>query len=73
MSKTVLKLAKKEYLTDLGLVIEPNQFTSLVASTGSGKTTLTMEKLKARSKLVIILVPTQAKVMELQNQEFLIF
>ena len=68
MSKTVLKLAKKEYLTDLGLVIEPNQFTSLVASTGSGKTTLTMEKLKARSKLVIILVPTQAKVMELQNE-----
>ena len=68
MSKNVLKLAKKEYLTDLGLVIEPNQFTSLVASTGSGKTTLTMEKLKARSKLVIILVPTQAKVMELQNE-----
>ena len=68
MSKNVLKLAKKEYLTDLGLVIEPNQFTFLVAPTGAGKTTLTMEELKARFKLVIILVPTQAKVMELQHE-----
>ena len=48
MSKNVLKLAKKEYLTDLGLVIEPNQFTFLVAPTGAGKTTLTMEELCTR-------------------------
>ncbi|WP_245134552.1 DEAD/DEAH box helicase [Acinetobacter nosocomialis] len=41
---------------------------SLVSPTGTGKTTFTMEKLKARSKLVIIVVPTQAKVMELQNE-----
>ena len=68
MSKNVLKLAEKEYLTDLGLVIEPNQSTFLVAPTGAGKTTFTMEKLKAQFKLVLILVPTQAKVMELQNQ-----
>ncbi|MBH2030368.1 MAG: hypothetical protein I8H74_07860 [Moraxellaceae bacterium] len=68
MSKKVYKLKKDQYLSDLELKIIPNQSTFLVAPTGAGKTTYTMEELKAQYKLVIILVPTQAKVMELQNE-----
>jgi superfamily II DNA or RNA helicase len=68
MSKKVFKLKKDQYLSDLELKIIQNQSTFLVAPTGAGKTTYTMEELKAQYKLVIILVPTQAKVMELQNE-----
>lgn len=68
MFKKVLELAETEYLTDLDLVIEPNQSTFLVAPTGAGKTTFTMEALKSQFKVLLILVPTQAKVMELQNE-----
>ncbi|WAU75396.1 DEAD/DEAH box helicase [Acinetobacter sp. TR3] len=68
MSKKVFKLKKDQYLSDLEMKIIQNQSTFLVAPTGAGKTTYTMEELKAQYKLVIILVPTQAKVMELQNE-----
>ena len=68
MSKKELQLYLNQYLTSFSIKIEPNQSTFLVAPTGAGKTTFTMEELKAQYKLVIILVPTQAKVMELQNE-----
>lgn len=65
MSKTTLYLSIGQYLASIGIKVEPNQSTFLVAPTGAGKTNLTMEKLTVQFKLVIILVPTQAKVMEL--------
>lgn len=68
MSKFALQLSVNQYLTSFGIKIEPNKFTFLVAPTGGGKTTFTMEELKAQFKLVLILVPTQAKVMELQHE-----
>jgi len=68
MSKKELQLCHNQYLTSLGIKIEPNQSTFLVAPTGGGKTTFTMEELKAQFKFVLILVPTQAKVMELQHE-----
>lgn len=68
MSKKELQLCHNQYLTSFGIKIEPNKFTFLVAPTGAGKTTFTMEELKAQFKLVLILVPTQAKVMELQHE-----
>ncbi len=68
MSKISLQLSVNQFLTSLGIKIEPNKSTFLVAPTGAGKTTFTMEELKAQFKLVLILVPTQAKVMELQHE-----
>ncbi|MDM1785868.1 DEAD/DEAH box helicase [Acinetobacter bereziniae] len=68
MSKIALQLSVNQYLTSFGIKIEPNKSTFLVAPTGAGKTTFTMEELKAQFKLVLILVPTQAKVMELQHE-----
>jgi len=68
MSKTTLQLSVNQYLTSIGIKVEPNQSTFLVAPTGAGKTTFTMEELKAQFTFVLILVPTQAKVMELQNE-----
>ncbi|KAF1025693.1 MAG: hypothetical protein GAK29_01756 [Acinetobacter bereziniae] len=68
MSKKELQLCHNQYLTSFGIKIEPNKFTFLVAPTGAGKTTFTMEELKAQFKFVLILVPTQAKVMELQHE-----
>ncbi len=68
MSKIALQLSVNQYLTAFGIKIEPNKSTFLVAPTGAGKTTFTMEELKAQFKLVLILVPTQAKVMELQHE-----
>ena len=68
MSKIALQLSVNQYLTSLGIKIEPNKSTFLVAPTGAGKTTFTMEELKAQFKFVLILVPTQAKVMELQHE-----
>lgn len=68
MSKIALQLSVNQYLTSFGIKIEPNKSTFLVAPTGAGKTTFTMEELKAQFKFVLILVPTQAKVMELQHE-----
>ena len=68
MSKITLQLSVNQYLTSFGIKIEPNKSTFLVAPTGAGKTTFTMEELKAQFKLLLILVPTQAKVMELQHE-----
>ncbi|ATI38444.1 DEAD/DEAH box helicase [Acinetobacter baumannii] len=68
MSKKELQLCLNEYLTSFCIKVEPNKSTFLVAPTGAGKTTFTMEELKAQFKFVLILVPTQAKVMELQHQ-----
>ena len=68
MSKTTLQLSIGQYLASIGIKVEPNQSTFLVAPTGAGKTNLTMEKLTVQFKLVLILVPTQAKVMELQHE-----
>lgn len=68
MSKIALQLSVNQYLTSFGIKIEPNKSTFLVAPTGVGKTTFTMEELKAQFKFVLILVPTQAKVMELQHE-----
>ena len=65
---TQLLLSIGQYLNSIGIKVEPNQSTFLVAPTGAGKTTLTMEELKTQDKSVVILVPTQAKVMELQNE-----
>lgn len=68
MSKITLQLSVNQYLTSIGIKVEPNQSTFLVAPTGAGKTTFTMEELKVQFTFVLILVPTQAKVMELQNE-----
>ncbi|KHO14350.1 hypothetical protein NT90_16250 [Acinetobacter baumannii] len=68
MFKKELQLCLNQYLTSFGIKIEPNQSTFLVAPTGVGKTTFTMEELKAQFQVVLILVPTQAKVMELQSE-----
>lgn len=59
MSKTTLYLSIGQYLASIGIKVEPNQSTFLVAPTGAGKTNLTMEKLTVQFKLVIILVPTR--------------
>lgn len=68
MSKKELQLRPNQYLSAFDIKIVPNKFTFLVAPTGAGKTTFTMEELKVQFKVVLILVPTQAKVMELQNE-----
>ncbi|UIJ77446.1 DEAD/DEAH box helicase [Acinetobacter sp. SH20PTE14] len=68
MQKKLLQLPKGQYLSSLKLQIPANQTTLIVAPTGVGKTTFTMEDLPQQFELVLILVPTQAKVAELQNQ-----
>ncbi|MDQ8939382.1 DEAD/DEAH box helicase [Acinetobacter baumannii] len=68
MSKTTLQISIDQYLTSIGIKVELKKSTFLVAPTGAGKTTFTMEELKAQFTFVLILVPTQAKVMELQNE-----
>ena len=68
MSKKVFQLSPNQYLSTFGIKVEPNQSTFLVAPTGAGKTTFTMEELRDQFKFVLILVPTQAKVMELQHE-----
>lgn len=67
MQKTKITLKNHQYLTDLSIAIPRNQTTLIIAPTGVGKTTLTMEQLKEQYELVIVLVPTQAKVAELQE------
>ena len=68
MSKKTFMLDKSQFLTHLGLKIPPNQSFFLIAPTGSGKTSFTMEDLNTQFEFVLILVPTQAKVMELENE-----
>ncbi|MDM1248496.1 DEAD/DEAH box helicase family protein [Acinetobacter sp. R933-2] len=67
MLKKSYVLEKNQYLADLNLKTPASQFTFLVAPTGIGKTTFTMEELKHQFELVVILVPTQNKVSELKN------
>lgn len=68
MSNKAFQLIPNQYLSTFGIKVEPNQSTFLVAPTGAGKTTFTMEELRDQFKFVLILVPTQAKVMELQHE-----
>lgn len=68
MLKNSYILEKDQYLAHLNLKIQALQFTFLVAPTGVGKTTFTMEELNHQFELVVILVPTQNKVSELKNQ-----
>lgn len=71
MSKKSYQLKDGQYLSDLNLNIESQKNTFLIAPTGAGKTTFTMEDLGTQFELVIVLVPTQAKVIELKG-EFLL-
>lgn len=67
MQKTKITLKKNQYLADLLIEIPRNQTTLIIAPTGIGKTTLTMEQIKEQYEKVVVLVPTQAKVAELQE------
>ena len=62
MQKTKITLKKNQYLADLLIEIPRNQTTLIIAPTGIGKTTLTMEQLKEQYENVVVLVPTQALV-----------
>lgn len=68
MSKKTYQLKDGQYLSDLSLNIEPQKNIFLIAPTGSGKTTFTMKDLGTQFDLVIVLVPTQAKVIELKSE-----
>lgn len=68
MSKNLYQLKDKQYLSDLNLKIEHQKNIFLIAPTGSGKTTFTMHDLGTQFNLVIVLVPTQAKVVELKSE-----
>lgn len=68
MQKNQLLLQNDQYLSDLKLQIAANQTTLIIAPTGVGKTTFTMEDLHRQFEMVLMVVPTQAKVAELQNE-----
>lgn len=67
MSKICISLPESQYLSDIEINIQPQHRTLLESSTGTGKTHFTMEKLNEQFSQVVMLVPTQAKVMELEN------
>lgn len=67
MSKLSISLLENQYLSDIDLHIQPHCRTLLDSGTGTGKTHFTMEKLSEQFNQVVMLVPTQAKVMELEN------
>ncbi len=68
MLKKTLSLEEGQFLSDLNPMISVDKTTLIIAPTGVGKTTYTMEELEKQFKLVIMLVPTQAKVAELQKE-----
>ena len=63
MSKLSISLLENQYLSDIDLHIQPHCRTLLDSGTGTGKTHFTMEKLSEQFNQVVMLVPTQAKVM----------
>lgn len=67
VSKLSISLLENQYLSDIDLHIQPHCRTLLDSGTGTGKTHFTMEKLSEQFNQVVMLVPTQAKVMELEN------
>lgn len=67
MSKINHTLQAGQYLSSLNLKISSNSISLLIAPTGVGKTTFTMEDLSKQYKTILMIVPTQAKVQELQN------
>lgn len=68
MQNNLLQLQKDQYLSSLKIQIPANQATLIVAPTGVGKTTFTMQDLPRQFEFVLMLVPTQAKVAELKNE-----
>ena len=67
MSEICYNLESGQYLSSLELEIDRDVTTLLIAPTGVGKTTFTMEDLSKQYKTILMIVPTQAKVQELQN------
>lgn len=67
MSEICYNLESGQYLSSLELEIDRDATTLLIAPTGVGKTTFTMEDLSKQYRTILMIVPTQAKVQELQN------